>query len=526
MTIMKKYYLLATALAAIVSCTSDEYVGENPTPTTSNQAGAILFTSDAPSITRGTSATDAAKINYQFKVFGVKTVSNSDQRVFATNSSGVAPYDVWYVENSGNTTLSNSSQWEYVGTANTAYGTSGYEVTLGAANQTIKYWDYSADSYTFQAWSDINTGTKANISAITKNTMTITDATPTQLGNLYVADLVTISKEATTNKSATNQYGGIVQFTFRKAATRVRLGIYETIPGYVVKDVVFHYTNNTDQTSNEAYLNGSFIGSSSSQATFNVTYNASTNKAELATTGNAHNTTFFDFGTFDSSTSIGTSSSSPTWANGGYINVFPNTTNIGNMTLTVDYKLYNQAANEVINVSGATATVPSNYMTWNPNYAYTYIFKISDNTNGSTGQSVVGLYPITFDAVIVDTADGTQETETMVTTPSITCYQADVAISSGFDASKDVAISVDVSSTITVKELTGAFDYTKTYDQQSYNTSFGSEGTITLASSSTTATFANANITEGKTYVIQAHTASADAYFVLVTSAAEVGPTP
>ena len=114
----------------------------------------------------------------------------------------------------------------------------------------------------------------------------------------------------------------------------------------------------------------------------------------------------------------------------------------------------------------------------------------------------------------------------MVTTPSITCYQADVAISSGFDASKDVAISVDVSSTITVKELTGAFDYTKTYDQQSYNTSFGSEGTITLASSSTTATFANANITEGKTYVIQAHTATADAYFVLVTSAAEVGPTP
>ena len=43
--IMKKSYLLAMALAAMVSCTSDEYVGENnsPNPVNNNGENAIAF---------------------------------------------------------------------------------------------------------------------------------------------------------------------------------------------------------------------------------------------------------------------------------------------------------------------------------------------------------------------------------------------------------------------------------------------------------------------------------------------------
>ena len=523
----KNLFLAALALVALASCSSDEYIGE--VPKTSNADGAILFTSETPHITR-TISTDAAKLEYKFKVFGVKTLSSGDQRVFATATTGVAPYDVWFVDASSGSTTSNSSNWEYVGTTSGGpYGTSSYQVTL-TENQTLKYWDYSATQYNFQAWTNVDGG-DITPSAITTNTMTIS-GTPAKLAKLWISDLITIDQSNNTTTSNANAYGGFVQFTFRKAATKVRLGIYETIPGYVVKDVKFYYNSGSNNSTTNAILDGSFVGSTSTAATYTVSYSGTPQKAVLTPTDNSTNTTYFDFGTFTSSSGIGTSSATPTWAGSStYTDVLPNTSNVGAMTLTADYTLYNSVSGETILVSGATASVPSTYMTWNPNYAYTYIFKISDNTNGSTGQSVVGLYPITLDAVVVDAVGASQETITTVSTPSITCYQDGVAISSGFDATKDIVVSVSASSTITVKELTGEFDYGKDYDHQSYNTTTfesGTSGVLTLGTDVTSATFANAKITASKTYVIKAVATNdgATAYFVLTTGAAETGPNP
>ena len=85
-------------------------------------------------------------------------------------------------------------------------------------------------------------------------------------------------------------------------------------------------------------------------------------------------------------------------------------------------------AAETIKVYGAKAVVPSTYTKWLPNYAYTYVFKISDNTNGWTSTVTTdpaGLFPITFDAVVAEATDATgeQTTVTTVATPSITTYQ-------------------------------------------------------------------------------------------------------
>ena len=450
----KNLFLAALAFVAMASCTSDEFVGENTSPTNGNTTDAIQFTSEAPRVTR-TSADDAAKLNYKFKVFGVKTVGTSDQRVFATNTSGVTPYDVWFEgASSGNTTTSNSSNWEYVGGTG-EHGTTGYKVNLSTA-QTIKYWDYSASEYNFQAWSDVNTGTGATVSAITKNTMTIS-GTPAQLANLYLADLQTISQSNNTTTTEYNKYGGIVQLTFRKAATKVRLGIYETIPGYVVKNIKFYYASQANSSTTNAILDGKFVGNSSDSKEFNVTYSSGTpQKAILTPTSDATNTTSFDFGSFDSSTSIGETSTAPTWASpnsttNNYINVLPNTAaaNIDPMLLYVDYTLYNDISGETINVKGAKAAVPAAYMTWNPNFAYTYLFKISDNTNGTTGStpgtSPEGLYPITFDAIITATDDGsTQGTITTVSTPSITTYQAGSVTDAGIVYKTGTAIYLTV----------------------------------------------------------------------------------
>ena len=74
-------------------------------------------------------------------------------------------------------------------------------------------------------------------------------------------------------------------------------------------------------------------------------------------------------------------------------------------------------------MTGATATVPAEYTEWKSGYAYTYIFKISPDTNGSTGGSSTGLTAISFDAVVVDDeANGLQETITTVSDNSFTTY--------------------------------------------------------------------------------------------------------
>ena len=99
------------------------------------------------------------------------------------------------------------------------------------------------------------------------------------------------------------------------------------------------------------------------------------------------------------------------------------------LELRIDYTLLSiDGSGEEIKVHGATAYVPAIYAAWKPNYAYTYIFKISDNTNGWTStnsEDPAGLFPITFDAVVLDPIDATTEqtTITTVATPSITTYQ-------------------------------------------------------------------------------------------------------
>jgi hypothetical protein len=112
------------------------------------------------------------------------------------------------------------------------------------------------------------------------------------------------------------------------------------------------------------------------------------------------------------------------------------------LELRVDYTLLSvDGSGEEIKVHGATAYVPDIYAQWKSNYAYTYIFKISDNTNGWTStvdSDPVGLYPITFDAVVVDSEENTQSTITTVATPSITTYQK------GHDITKDEYAAGDI----------------------------------------------------------------------------------
>lgn len=491
---MKKSYLIMAAIAsiALASCSDEQFVGDNTPNNSGGSPGAIQFASNAPRLTRAGGADAAFALDYKFKVYGVKKVGSTYSNVFATGKYSSADdynadpdaYWVWYNTSTANTTTSNTADWDYVGGEGT-HGTTSHEATIvSGKDQSIKYWDYSASNYEFVAYSATHTtgsgeSLTPKITKYTKDGFTV-EATAADLAGLYIADKVTLTAGTTSDNKDTdfsptnpatsiNKIGGIVQFTFRAAAAKVRLGIYETIPGYVVQNVNFR-PNNTDNTENteftattaNAKLSGSFNGTSSSASgTFNVTYNSTTSIAKFDNTGSASN--YFDFGTFASATptALGETSTTPMWATGSadYQSVLPNTDNVANMILYVDYDLYNAKSGETISVKGAKAVVPSMYMKWNPNYAYTYLFKISDNTNGTTGTqgtSPEGLFPITFDAVTIAATDGFEVgTITTVSTPAITTYQNGSVSASGITyANANGAIYITVNTNGTLETLT------------------------------------------------------------------------
>ena len=77
---MKKYIFLAASALTLASCTSDDFLGDTPgsTPTSANSA--IKFDGDAGKISRATSntaKTTEGKLDYQFKIYGVKKVADN-----------------------------------------------------------------------------------------------------------------------------------------------------------------------------------------------------------------------------------------------------------------------------------------------------------------------------------------------------------------------------------------------------------------------------------------------------------------
>ena len=449
---MKKSVYFAAALIALASCTSDEFTGDKALGE-ANGKTAISFGFDMQNATRAesTGATAAGKLSNQFVVYAEKNESGA-----AAPTDGnlvIQNYQVKWTAGSENSTTSNTEGWEYVGFASDFSS----EVTpVSTETQTIKYWDYSASTYTFTAISALPadlTGGKMTIAKTTPGTapaskygkgyvVTISDASA-DLSKLYFADRVEITASNGTDRHADNAYGGNVTFKFRNAMSQVRVGMYETIPGYAISAVKFYKSDGTTEQTNSS-TDKAFgaivpnLPATGFTGTLTVTYADNTTGIEnqpIVTAARTGGTTQenlvlgTNIQTLDAATSkfLGETSTNPTWDTDGgtYTSVFPQASNTTNMVLKVDYTLYNATTHETIEVKGATATVPGQYVAWKPNFKYTYLFKISNETNGSTGTpgtNPAGLYPITFDAVIVEAEDGQAEYITTVSEPSITTF--------------------------------------------------------------------------------------------------------
>lgn len=462
---MKKYLFIAASALALASCSSEDFVGTEGGNVDNGANKAINFAGETGKTTRAADghkvgAEAADLLGGQFYVLGTKgelpDYSPTKNKVFDN-------YQVKWGANTAGTTSDNTNDWRYEGLDFTALNTT----AATGGKQTIKYWDYSVPQYDFIAYSvgkGNNLVTDKNATLQENDVLGTTIVTPninnaannatyasyslkaTKIDDLkecYYTDVTTVKKE---------NYGKPVQFTFKNLTARVRVAFYETVPGYSVKDLHFYSDDNgrTDlntEDSKKATLYTTGTDKLAQNGKILVTYpvvgqkafDAQTkgyNKAIVSVTPETNEQkSTLELGTVNYNTEfLAKTAKEATMAgkvgDNYYTAVLPTADGGKPLTLRMNYTLVSDdGSKEEIKVYGAKAVIPASYTLWQPNFAYTYIFKISDNTNGATSTDAPkdGLFPITFDAVVadIDNVDFNHESITTVSTPSVTTYAFD-----------------------------------------------------------------------------------------------------
>lgn len=445
---MNKYLIIAASALALASCSSDDFLGDGSGNGQNNANSMITFGGETGKILRANSVKEQAAdlLGKNFVVVGFKG-SKTD----AANNENYAfdHYNVNYVAGTANTTESNTANWEYVNQGMEVKGATGSLAQGGAMQQTIKYWDHSCKSYDFIAFSmgkghtDATTTTYAKPTPVDKTKLASAAYTLTgdvnTLGECYISDMKTVKEEKYSKEA--------VAMSFRHLTSKVRIALYETVPGYVISDVQFYDVANGGTFSDNGTLFGTFNNKGTLTVYFPTTgtanegksdYNKAHVKFQAADAAADGTVTKKEFGKVNynnqkedqilaGTTYLSQNAATPSYCGtpaNYYQTVLPAEGNSQPANLRIDYKLTaTDGTGEVINVKGATATVPAKYTEWKSGYAYTYIFKISQNTNGSTGGTSTGLTAISFDAVVIDDEkNGLQQTITTVSDPSITTY--------------------------------------------------------------------------------------------------------
>lgn len=384
---MKKYIFLAVSALTLASCQTDDFLGDTPGNNPSYAQKAISFGGTTGKISRAelNGADAAEKLHKSFIVYGTKKVSDTEAQTVFNN------YKVTYDDA--------TNKWTYVNTE----------------GQSLKYWDYAATQYDFVAFSLAGNENDINVKKVENQenpTFTLTGKV-SALKSCYIADPVSVA-------SSSQDFGNDVKFTFRSTGTKVSVGIYETIQGYNIKEIKFYKADNTKSTQPVLYASSECISSleGTGTGTMTLTFGQSSVTTDITednpTTGTSTKTANLEFSgfSFETNNHLGTDRNSATKS--GAIYVSPTNIEDG-LTLKVDYTLIStDGSGETINVKGATVKVPKDYTNWEKNHHYTYIFKITDSTNGSTGGTGTpsGLNPIVFDAIVSEDLGGSQTTET------------------------------------------------------------------------------------------------------------------
>lgn len=500
---MNKYLIIAASALALAGCSSDDFLGDGSGNEQNSANSMITFGGETGKILRAANddkkgAEAAALLDNNFVVVGFK---GSETNAANNKDYAFDHYNVNYVDGTANTTESNTKNWEYVNQNMEVKG-AGKSLAEKAKQQTIKYWDHSCASYDFIAFSmgkghaTEGTTTYATPTTVQKANLATAAYTLTgdvnTLGECYISDMKTVLEKDYSKQA--------VAMSFRHLTSKVRIALYEIVPGYVISDVKFYDAAENGKSSENGTLFGTFNNKGTLTVYFPTTgtanaSNSDYNKAHVSFMADGTDGTVAkkDFGKVnynnqkedqisEGTTYLSQTAATPSYCGDAkeyYQTVLPAEGNSQPANLRIDYKLTaTDGTGEVINVKGATATVPAKYTEWKSGYAYTYIFKISQNTNGSTGGESTGLTAISFDAVVIDDEkNGLQETITTVSNPSITTYGfKDGKVTTGgneYVAGTDIYATVHVPATGTETTATTAAPqklYTVTIDADAAQT--------------------------------------------------------
>lgn len=307
---------------------------------------------DGGAISRAEQGLEDLLDNDTFKAWAYKNTANTGDD-YTAYQVVMSNYTVNYETGTGS--ASNTNGWEYVG-----QGT----------NQTIKYWDYSAKAYRFFAYA-LGNGTASSVSVDTSDDTKVSLTSSINVSTDAGIAAAPYFSELWLSNDKVADYGKPVTLRFLKPLARVRF--------------LFTYAGNLDFGREELsqirfYPSADPItGSAPKIATAgNVTVSYPLKGTSTEESWSVSPTGTIDAFTIDWYTEpdpsevpagVPANSLPSTWPNTPekWYTVLPATSQ-GDYTLQV----------AIFSPDVKTATVPAEYMVWEPGYEYTYVFKITE----------------------------------------------------------------------------------------------------------------------------------------------------
>lgn len=475
---MKQSLLLAVAALALVGCSRQGLVTDPSQP--NGKLVPVAFSVQRQNMTK---ATNLEAVNhYNFGVFAYKVNGSNglaDAKVMDNYLVGYSNgtdkgYDktnaTTYAGTAG-TTADHTSPWFYegLGTAEYVYdGADGFykkdqtAYMSNNANQYLRYWDLAYANTHFYAYAPYVKTDEANgrkvsydhaTSKLTFAKNTLRDGYDNPVNTAYDGFDRSLSEFMYAGVEAKNSDLADVTIPFKRMGAMALIRFYEDIPGYKVEIInladdngtvktgttedmkkgiqltpsVASTTTPTTYTLGEYYTTSGatvvFDEANGAAATFTPDFTESTQVSTplmfaVPTTGL---TTYNSHKVIKEKVTTGTQEYSAS-ETAYYAVAQPTGTKTG-FTIHVSYRIIAEDNKEVITVHNATVHVPYTETAWKANTKYTYTFKITKNTTGTTSpedeidptdptpSTTKSLYPIVFDnATIEDFTEVAPET--------------------------------------------------------------------------------------------------------------------
>lgn len=393
---MKKN-LFIFAVAAILTACSSEGLVDNKTASSVDKEGPIGFVMGQRNMSRATSL--QSQKHYNFGVFAYKSTEqyNDIMANYLVGYMDEANKQGYYMTSANQSTLgdnggefSGKSMWAYekMGSAEYNYtGGEGYytkdqtKYMSNEQNQYLRYWDLSAPTTTFYAYSPYINGALTATYDNATHILSLPDGSieaaydnPTDNEYMYAATLVSAA-----------DYGNDVQLQFKRLNAKINIKFWEDIDGYSVR--ILDLKSGTDgypgvqaapaEYDGTTFTKGEYYQKSGANIDF-TNVNAPV-ASSILSDGNKTQAPLVFAAPMDAEVGTTRMTASPSATT--YYAV-PKTNNTG-FTFHVTYELKSTTGEKIV-VKNATVFVAKDYANWAPNKHYTYIFKITRNSNGTT----------------------------------------------------------------------------------------------------------------------------------------------